>query len=366
MNKLKDIFYLHMAYGLAEKAKGWASPNPYVGSVIVKKNVILGCGYHEKPGKPHAEAIAIQKAGSSASNSTAYITLEPCTHWGRTPPCVDSIIKAHIKRVVVSSLDPNPLVYKKGIKKMKKAGIDVSVGLLKEKNSRLNETYIKYITKKIPFVTVKAAVSLDGKMATKTFVSQWISSPQTREYFNLLRGEYDAIMTGINTLIKDDPRLTVRHPNWKDKRITRIILDSNLRFPPNSRILNTLPQGKIIVFTGKLSSKQKADNLRKKGVEIIFQSSFSSNINLKEVLSWLGKQEISSILVEGGSSLTTSFLEQRLTDKIFVTLSPKLIGGKDAPSLLQGEGVNFIKDSLHLKKIEFFQIEDDIITEGYF
>jgi len=366
MNKLKDIFYLQMAYGLAEKAKGWASPNPYVGSVIVKRDVIIGYGYHEKPGNPHAEAIAIQKAGSLARNSTAYITLEPCTHWGRTPPCVDSILQACLKRVVVSALDPNPLVYKKGIEKMKKGGIDVSIGLLKEKNNLLNETYIKYITNKIPFVTVKAAVSLDGKMATKTFASQWISSPQTREYFHLLRGEHDSIMTGINTLIKDDPRLTVRHPNWNGKCITRIILDSNLRFPVNSRILNTLSQGKIIVFTGKLSSQQKADVLRKKGVEVIFLSSVLSKINLKEVLSLLGKQEISSVLVEGGSSLTTSFLEQRLADKIFITLSPKLIGGKDAPSLLQGEGASLIKDSLHLKKIEFFQIEDDIIAEGYF
>jgi len=366
MNSLKDVAYIQMAYGFAEKAIGFSSPNPYVGTVIVRRDVIVGYGYHEKPGKPHAEAIAIQRAGSLSRNSTAYITLEPCVHWGRTPPCVDSIIQAGLKRVVVSALDPNPLVHKKGIRKMNQAGLDVSVGLLEEKNKRLNEAYLKYITKKIPFVTAKAAVSLDGKIATKTFASQWISSPQTRKYMHLLRGEYDAIMVGINTLIKDDPKLTVRHPNWRGKRITRVILDSNLRFPLKSKILNTLPQGKILVFTLKHALSRKSEILKKKGIEIIPLPSTSSKIDLKKVLSWLGKQEISSVLVEGGGLLLTSMLEERLVDKIFVTISPKLIGGKNAPSFLQGKGVNFIKDSLPLEKINSFTIDNDIIMEGYF
>jgi len=363
MKNLKDIFYLQMAYALAEKAKGWVSPNPYVGAVIVRRDVIIGHGYHERPGQPHAEAVALRRAGSLSRNSTAYITLEPCVHWGKTPPCVEAILQARLKRVVISALDPNPLVFKKGLKKIKQAGIEVSVGLLEDKNRRLNEVYIKYITKKIPFVVSKAAASLDGKMATKKYASQWISSPQTRKYFHLLRGEHDALMVGINTLIKDDPLLTVRHPNWKGKHITRVILDSHLRFPLSAKILSTLSQGKILVFTHKKASQRKTEALRKKRVDVIFL--YSSSMDLKEVLSWLGKHEISSVLVEGGSRLLTSMLEERLVDKIIVSISPKLIGGKAAPSLLQGEGADLIKDSLLLKRKNSFQINEDIIVEGY-
>ncbi len=363
MKNLKDIFYLQMAYGLAEKAIGWASPNPYVGAVIVKKNIIVGYGYHERPGKSHAEVIALQQAGSLARNSTTYINLEPCVHWGKTPPCTEALLQARIKRAVISDFDPNPLVSKRGIKKLKEAGIETSLGLLQEKNRRLNETYIKYITKKLPFVAAKAAISLDGKIATKKFSSQWISSPETRKYFHLLRGEFDALMVGVNTLITDDPLLTVRHPNWQKKRLTRIILDSHLRFPLQSRILSTLSQGKILVFTLKEASLKKADALRKKGVEVISLS--SRRVEVNKVLSWLGQHEISSVLVEGGGRLLTSIFEEKMADKIFVTLSPKLIGGKTAPTLLQGKGADFIEDSLSLKRTHTFQIDEDTIVEGY-
>ncbi len=363
MKNQKDIFYLQMAYALAGKAVGWASPNPYVGAVLVKGEKIVGEGYHEKPGQPHAEIVALRKAGSLARNSTAYITLEPCVHWGKTPPCIDALLPAGLKRFVISDLDPNPLVYKKGVKRLREAGIEVSVGLLREKNRRLNETYLKYITKKIPFITAKAAVSLDGKISTKKFSSRWISSPQTREYFHLLRGEYDALMIGVNTLIKDDPLLTIRHPNWKGKRLTRIILDSHLRFPLKARILSTLSQGKILVFTTQNASQKKADALRRGGVEVVILS--SSRINLKKVLSWLGLHEISSVLVEGGGHLLTSMFEEKMVDKTFISISPKLIGGATAPSFLQGTGVDLIKDSLYLKRTHSFQIDEDIIMEGY-
>jgi diaminohydroxyphosphoribosylaminopyrimidine deaminase/5-amino-6-(5-phosphoribosylamino)uracil reductase len=363
MKDLKDILYLQMAYALAEKAKGWASPNPYVGTVIVRKDVIVGHGYHAKPGQPHAEAVALQRAGSLSRNSTAYITLEPCVHWGKTPPCTEAILQARLKRVIISALDPNPLVFKKGFKKIKQAGIEVSAGLLEEKNIRLNEVYLKYITKKTPFVIAKAAISVDGKIATRKFSSRWISSPQTRKYFQLLRGEYDAILVGINTIIKDDPQLTVRHPNWKGRRIVRVILDSQLRFPLGAKILSTLSQGRIIVFSLKKASQRKAEALRKKGVEVICLS--SPALDLKKVLTWLGKNEMSSVLVEGGSRVLTSMLEKNLVDKIFVSISPKLIGGKQAPSLLQGKGADFIDNSIRLKRKNSFQIDEDIIVEGY-
>lgn len=365
MMDIKDFSYLSMAYALAEKAKGQTSPNPYVGAVVVKKDIIVGYGYHEGPGKPHAEAVALQRAASRSKDSTLYTTLEPCVHWGRTPPCVESIIQAGLKRVVVSSLDPNPLVLKKGIKKLEEAGIEVSVGLLEEKNKGLNECYYKYITKKIPFVIGKAAVSLDGKIATKTYSSQWISSPETREYIHLLRGEYDALLVGIHTLLKDDPQLSVRHRNWKRKRITRVILDSRLRFPLQAKILSTLDRGNILVFTSEKAPKKKADALQKKGAEVIFLSSSFPFVDLREVLKTLGKREVASVLVEGGGRVLTSAIEQKLVDKIILTISPKLIGGERAPSLFQGEGAESIKESLSLKRINYFRLNEDIILEGY-
>jgi diaminohydroxyphosphoribosylaminopyrimidine deaminase/5-amino-6-(5-phosphoribosylamino)uracil reductase len=366
MNTDKDHAYLEMAYGLAEKAKGWSSPNPYVGAVIVKKDSIIGTGFHEKPGHPHAEVIALQKAGSQARSSTAYITLEPCVHWGRTPPCVDSLIQAGIKRVVVSALDPNPLVHKKGIRKMRQAGIQVSVGLLEEKNARLNEIYNKYIRHKMPFVTAKVAVSLDGKMATKTNDSKWITSRQTREYAHMLRGEHMAIMVGINTLLQDDPRLTIRHPVWKKKQLIRVIIDSQLRFPLGARLLRTRYRGKILAFTLQSQASRKAQELRKKGVEIIsIQGSRSGKLDMNKILVWLSQNEISSVMVEGGALLLTSLLEKQLIDKIFVTLSPKLIGGENAPTFFGGKGFSNIAQAMQLKRTNCYSIENDIILEGY-
>jgi diaminohydroxyphosphoribosylaminopyrimidine deaminase/5-amino-6-(5-phosphoribosylamino)uracil reductase len=354
-----------MAYGLAEKAKGWSSPNPYVGAVIVKKNTIVGAGFHEKPGKPHAEVIALQKAGIQARDATAYITLEPCVHWGRTPPCVENILQAGLKRVVVSALDPNPLVYKKGIQKMKQAGIDVSVGLLQEKNVRLNETYNKYIQKKIPFLTAKVAASLDGKIATHTFQSRWVTSKETRGYVHLLRGEHDAIMVGINTLLFDNPRLTVRHPHWRGKRIMRIILDSRLRLPLSAAILKTLDKGKVLVFTQASSTSKKAKLLMDSGVEIVSLERNSRQVDIADALSYLGKKEISSVLIEGGRHLMTSLLEKKLIDKIFLTLSPRLIGGTKAPSFFEGRGIGSLARTLRLKDAHSFTVDQDIIIEGY-
>jgi len=366
MKDFKDSSYLEMAYGLAEKAKGWARPNPYVGAVIVHKEKIVGYGYHERPGKPHAEVIALDRAGSQARGSTLYLTLEPCVHWGRTPPCVEAVLRAAPKKVVVSSPDPNPIVFKKGIKALRAAGIDVSVGLLEEKNKILNETYIKYITRGIPFVTVKAAISLDGRMATKTFDSRWISSPETREYVHLVRGEYDAIMVGINTILKDDPLLTARHSCWRGKKITRVILDSDLRFPLEARILSTLGEGEIAIFTSKRASPKKTDALRKKGAEVVQVPGSARKIEVKEVLSRLGEKGLASLLVEGGSRLLTTILEEKLADKLFLTISPRLIGGERAPSFFEGKGIRLIKESWELRKISSFKTGRDIIVEGYF
>lgn len=363
----QDSGYLKMCYALAEKARGNTSPNPHVGAVVVQQDTILGWGYHEKAGRPHAETIALQRAGKQARGATAYITMEPCTQWGRTPPCIDQILKAGLKRVVVSDFDPNPKVYRQGVRRMRAAGIQVSTGLLKEKNKKLNEFYIKYITRRLPFVTLKTAASLDGKIATRTFTSQWITSPGTRDYIHLVRGEYDALLVGINTILQDDPRLTVRHSLWWNKQQIRIILDSQLRFPPHARILDTLPKGDILIFTGPDVSPEKAAVLREKGAEVIAAPlQKNGRIELQAVLEWLGRHEISSVLVEGGGQIHTDFLENRLADKMLVSLAPKLIGGLQAPGYFQGEGISDLQKALQLKKTRFFRIENDILVEGYF
>jgi diaminohydroxyphosphoribosylaminopyrimidine deaminase/5-amino-6-(5-phosphoribosylamino)uracil reductase len=366
MNKALDLAYMEMAYGLAEKALGRSSPNPLVGSVIVRDGKIAGCGYHEEAGQPHAEIMALRQAGRRAKGATIYITLEPCVHWGRTPPCADTLRAAGLKRAVISAYDPNPVVHRKGVRKLRQAGLDVGVGLLGEKNARLNEIYIKYITRKIPFVTLKAALSLDGKTASRTGDSRWISAAGTRDYVHLLRGEYDALMVGANTLLRDDPRLTVRHPSWGKKRLTRVILDSKLRFPLSARILGTLAQGPIIVFAAEGASSAKAEALRKKGVEVVRLGRSLKDGGLEAVLLELGKREIAGLLVEGGSRLHTGFIERKLADKIFITLSPKLIGGRNAPGLWQGEGVEKVRAALTLKSLRPFGLGDDLILEGYF
>jgi diaminohydroxyphosphoribosylaminopyrimidine deaminase/5-amino-6-(5-phosphoribosylamino)uracil reductase len=366
MNVDKDLAHMEMAYSLADKARGRSSPNPLVGSVIVRDGAVVGAGYHEEAGKPHAEIMALRKAGDRARGATIYLTLEPCVHWGRTPPCVDSLLAAGLKRAVVSAYDPNPIVHRKGIARLRAAGVDVSVGLLAERNARLNETYIKYITRKIPFVTLKAALSLDGRMATQTGDSRWISSSGARDYIHLLRGEYDALMVGIDTLIRDDPRLTVRHPGWGAKKIARIVLDSNLRFPLTARILGTLTRGRLIVFAQEGASAGKAAALRKRGVEVVLIDRPLKEEGLASVLAELGKREIASLLVEGGGRLETSFIERNLADKIVLTLSPKLIGGRNAPGFFGGEGVEKVRAALRLKGLKAFDLGDDLILEGYF
>jgi len=366
MNTARDLAYMEMAYGLAEKARGRTSPNPLVGAVVVRSGVVAGHGFHEKAGKPHAEILALGMAGRSAKRATLYLTLEPCVHWGRTPPCVDTVLAAGLKRAVVSAVDPNPLVHTRGIQRLREAGLDVSVGLLEERSSGLNEAYAKYITRKIPFVTLKAALTLDGKIACRTGDSKWISSAGTRDYIHLLRGEYDAIMIGVNTLVADDPRLTVRHPNWGGKRIVRVILDSRLCFPPTAKILSTIPRGRILVFAGGGAPAAKARALEARGAEVVVPGGRKKSWDLPDVLAELGRREIASLLVEGGSRLFTAFVENGLADKAVLTYAPRLVGGVAAPGFIGGKGAAKVGEGPALKKTRSFSIEDDIILEGYF
>ena len=366
MNVRMDLAYLEMAYGLAEKARGRTSPNPCVGAVIVKDGRIAGFGYHEEAGKPHAEILALARAGRRAKGATIFLTLEPCVHWGRTPPCADSLVRAGLKRAVISAVDPNPLMNGRGIGALKRAGIEVSVGLLESKNGKLNEAYLKFITRGVPFVTLKAAASLDGRIAATTGHSRWISSAATRESIHLLRGENDAILVGSGTVLRDNPRLTVRHSLWAGKRTTRVILDTRLRTPLDARILSSRSRGRVLIFTGPRAPERKARALESRGAEVIRVPLSAAGVDLKRVLVELGRREITSLLVEGGSRVLTAFIEGKLADKIILTLSPKLIGGKTALSFLEGEGAASIKDSVPVKNVKSFPVGNDRVIEGYF
>jgi len=366
MSAAQDRAWMEMAYGLAEKARGRTSPNPLVGAVVVKDGAIAGFGFHEEPGKPHAEILALGLAGRRAKGATLYLTLEPCVHWGRTPPCVDKVVTAGLARVVVSALDPNPLVHSKGVARLREAGLGVEVGLLAERNAALNEAHAKYIVLKTPFVTLKAALSLDGKIACRGGDSKWITSEGTRDYVHLLRGEQDALMIGVNTLVADDPLLTVRHPGWPGKKVIRAVLDSRLRFPLTSRLLSTLDRGRIIVFCASDAPAEKAGALRALGVEVLLPPDGAPIWSLPGVLAELGRREIASLLVEGGSRVFTSFIEGRLADKAVLTFAPLLVGGSGAPGLFGGEGAACLAGAVPLKRTRSFALGEDLVVEGYF
>jgi len=366
MKSALDIGLMEMAYSLAEKARGQTSPNPCVGALIVKQGRIVGWGYHQAAGTPHAEIIALERAGKEAQGSTLYLTLEPCVHWGKTPPCADRLVATGLKRAVISTYDPNPIVYRQGVARLKAAGVEVVTGVLAEKQTRLNEAYYKYIVSQVPYITLKAAVSLDGKMATSTGQSHWITSEESRHFAQRLRAEQDGIMVGIKTVLADDPELSVRLENFVKKRWFRILLDSSLRLPLTARLLKNPDEGQVLIFTSYKSNNEKAKRLEDKGAKVICVPDRNGYLSLTAVLKELGKREITSVLVEGGASLLTSFLEQKLADKAFVVISPLLIGGEKAPTMLEGQGVNRLSRAARLKNIRTFRLNDDLIMEGYF
>ncbi len=361
-----DVSLMEMAYSLAEKARGQTSPNPCVGAVIVKQDKIVGWGYHQAAGKPHAEIIALERAGKEAQGATLYLTLEPCVHWGKTPPCADRLATVGLKRAVISTYDPNPVVYRKGVARLKAAGVEVVTGVLAEKQARLNEAYNKYIVSQVPYVTLKAAVSLDGKMATSAGRSRWLTSAESRQLAQRLRAEQDGIMVGIKTVLTDDPRLTVRLENFVKKRWFRIVLDSSLCLPPAARLLKNPDEGKVLIFTGYKSSNEKAKRLEERGAEVIRIPEKKGYLSLAAVLQELGKREIASVLVEGGPRLLTSCLEQKLVDKVFIFISPQFIGGEKAPTMFEGQGVSRLSRAARLKSIRTFRLNNDLIVEGYF
>lgn len=358
-----QLTYMSLALELAKKGKGKVNPNPMVGAVIVKNNKVIGQGYHEEYGKNHAEINALNNSLENVEGATLYVTLEPCCHYGKTPPCVDKIIESKISKVVIASRDPNPLVSGNGIKKLIEAGVEVIVGILDNENKKLNEVFMKYIKLKKPFIIMKSAMSLDGKIATYGGESKWISSEESRKNVHKLRNEVMAILVGVNTIIKDDPELTCRLKNSKNP--IRIVVDSSLRIPINSKVVNQINKAKTIIVTTTKANKDKINSLENKGVKVIISKLKDNRVDLEDMMIKLGKLKIDSILLEGGSSLNFSALSKNLVDKIQVYIAPKLIGGETSKTPIGGSGIEMLKDVFKVKDMTFESIGEDVLIQGY-
>ena len=358
-----DELYMRMALDLARKGKGWTTPNPLVGAVIVKGGRAIGQGYHQKYGQPHAEVNAIASAKEDVTEATLYVTLEPCSHFGKTPPCSDLLIDKNIKRVVVGTLDPNPLVAGKGIEKLRSSGIEVVTGVLEEESQKMNEIFIKYIVTKKPFVLMKNAMSLDGKIATVTGESQWISGESSRRKVHSLRHELAGIMVGIETIIKDDPQLTSRTLNSRNP--IRIVVDSHLRIPIASKVLTQQDKAKTIVATTKRANNEKLDTLKQMGIEVIVIKVKCERVDLRELMKVIGAKGIDSILLEGGANLNFSALEEGIVDKIHSYIAPIIIGGKEAKTAVEGAGVHSLNNAFQIDRMTAVMVGEDLFVEGY-
>ncbi len=356
---MTDENFMREALKIARNAEGRTSPNPMVGAVVVQGGRIIAEGWHRKAGTPHAEVHALNMAGGLAENSTLYVTLEPCSHFGRTPPCANRIIDAKVSRVVVAMTDPNPLVAGRGIEILKAAGIAVDVGILESDARRLNEVFIKYITRKIPFVTAKFASSLDGKISTATGESQWISCEEARAFTHHLRDVNDGIMVGIGTVLADNPSLTARLPDGKNP--ARIIVDSRARTPLDAKIL-TDGQAKTIIAVAETAPTEKVSALKNLGAEII--QTGGEQVDLKVLMSELARREITSVLLEGGGTLNFSMLRAGLVDKVLAFVAPKILGGKSALTPVEGGGFEKISDAVQLENLSAEKIGSDILIRG--
>lgn len=342
---MTDAAILRQCLNLAKKGMGWVTPNPMVGAILVKDQKIIGKGYHRCVGWPHAEIEALKACKDNPKGATLYINLEPCVHYGRTPPCVGAIIQADISKVVCSSADPNPKVSGQGIAALKQVGIEVKVGELERQAWELNEAFFTFHTKKRPFVAIKFAASLDGKLDTSTGDSKWITNEKSRKYARSLRSQYQAVLVGINTVLKDDPHLSVRKRRFKNPM--RIILDSKLRIPLEAKVFRNQ---QVLIITTSNANQSKLKQLKKMGFEII---TLGKKIEIPKLMRVLYQREIISVLVEGGRTVLDSFIESKLVDKVYAFHAPMIIG--EAKTL---------KQAIRLSNIAFKNFDNDLLTVG--
>ncbi|GGN54171.1 bifunctional diaminohydroxyphosphoribosylaminopyrimidine deaminase/5-amino-6-(5-phosphoribosylamino)uracil reductase RibD [Oceanobacillus indicireducens] len=354
-------FYMDLALTNARAMKGQTDPNPLVGSVIVNDNRIVGVGTHLKAGEPHAEIHALRMAGELARGGTIYVTLEPCSHHGRTGPCAEAIVQAGIKKAVIATLDPNPVVSGSGVKILKDAGVEVITDVREKEARQMNEVFNKFIVEKKPFLTLKAGITLDGKVATHKLDSKWITSEEARVDVHHLRNENMGILVGINTVLEDNPALTTRIPNGRNP--VRIVLDSTLKIPLDYQLV-TDNEAETWIFTSRAHDGTKKKELERAGVRV-FVTNRENTVDPHEVVERLGEEGISSVMIEGGGNIHASFLENQLIDKVVLYIAPKLVGGKDAPTFLEGTGVKLMKDAVELNDAAFIPVGKDLKYIGY-
>ncbi|HZM05812.1 MAG TPA: bifunctional diaminohydroxyphosphoribosylaminopyrimidine deaminase/5-amino-6-(5-phosphoribosylamino)uracil reductase RibD [Candidatus Saccharimonadales bacterium] len=355
-----DETYLNLALRLARRGFGRTSPNPMVGAVLVKNGRIIGEGWHHRAGEPHAEIEALRSARQSAKGAALFITLEPCCTHGRTPPCTDAIIAAGIQRVVVAALDPNPAHQGKGLEILERAGISIQSGLWAERALRLNEAFNHWIVHRTPFVTVKAAMSLDGKIATRAGESKWITGEKARAYGMTLRAGADAILVGVNTIIHDDPNLNIRKPGFQDKALRRFILDPTARTPLRAKVVSGDLAASTTIVVTKSAAPLRVAALQRQA-QVLKAPQRNGGIDLPWLLRTMGKDNISSLLVEGGGETNAAFLEQQLVHRVAFFYAPLVLGGDAAPKAVGGAGVVQLKDKVVLQDVEWRQLGPDLL-----
>lgn len=360
---MQDEDFMREALELARNAEGRTSPNPMVGAVIVRGGRIVAAGWHRKAGTPHAEVHALRMAGELAKGATLYVTLEPCSHYGRTGPCAKAVAEAGVKRCVIAMKDPNPLVSGRGIKILEDAGVEVVCGVLEDEARRLNEAFLKWVPEKMPFVALKTAMTLDGKIATRTGASQWITNEASRRRVHEYRDIYDSILVGIGTVLHDDPSLTTRLPDGTGKNPVRIIVDSQARTPLSAKVVCD-GQAKTIVTVTQQAPEARCKALEKAGVEVIRAGS-GAHVDLRLLLQMLGEREICSVFVEGGGSVNFSLLEAGLVDKVYAFIAPKFIGGREALTPVEGEGFASLGECVALTDVHVEELAGDILLTAY-
>lgn len=363
MNDEKEK-YMKRALELAKLGTGHTSPNPMVGCVVVKDGRVISEGYHEKYGGYHAERNALLKCTEDTKGAELYVTLEPCCHHGKTPPCTDIIIEKGIRKVYIGSGDPNPLVAGKGSNILREHGIEVEEHLLEKECLELNEIFFHYIKKEIPFIAMKYAMTLDGKIATFTGDSKWVTGEQAREHVHILRKKYTGIMAGIGTVLADDPMLNCRIEQDVDP--VRIICDTRLSIPLTSQITKTAKQIPTIIACGERAEMEKEKKLTEYGITVIrVPETTEGKLNLQSLITYLGKgMKIDSILLEGGGNLNASAIEQGIVNKVYAYIAPKLIGGAEAKSPVEGDGIQLMKDAVTLKDVQIRKLGSDYCISG--
>lgn len=356
-----DHRYLRRALALARRAQGRTAPNPMVGAVVVRDGVVVGEGFHPKAGDPHAEVFALRAAGVQAQGATAYVSLEPCSHFGRTPPCADALIRAGVRRVVFASLDPNPLVAGRGAEKLRAAGITVDYGALTEQEQRLNEAYRHWIVTRQPFVTIKLAATLDGKIATCTGESKWITGVAARRDVHRLRSIHDAILTTATTVAADDPALTARIPGGRDPR--RVVVDTHAVSAPTAQVF--APAERAPILATAVTAKARLAPFRARGVEVLTLPLLGEHIDLAALLTALGARDVVSLMVEAGGAFAAALFAARLVHKVRWYVAPMVIGGHASVPVIGGDGAAYLADAPRLRDVSCRRCGDDFRFEGY-